>query len=228
MSDFAGVITSAGSSQRWGGGEKKEYVLFDGRPVLAHAVRPFLEISPDLQLALTVPPGHVQRVHAMLEPHLGCARLRILEGGSTRQISVRLGLEALTDIDPEFVLIHDGARPWVSQGLIRRVLESTRRHGACIPVLEPSEAPKLVGPSGLILSDLSRRLIKLAQTPQGFPYQSILQAHRRAAAGSRLYADDAELYAAFCGPVSTVPGEPANRKLTYPRDLAPCAGEALW
>lgn len=219
MSAVAGVITSAGSSQRWGRGEKKEYALLGGLPVLAHAASPFLDLSADLQLALTVPPGHAQRVRALLEPHLDPTRLRIVEGGPTRQVSVLLGLEALGDLEPELVLIHDGARPWVSRELIRRVLEAARLHGACIPVLEPSEAPKLIGPSGLILSDLPRALVQLAQTPQGFRYRSILEAHRRAAGGPRHYADDAEVYAAFCGPVHTVPGEPANRKITYPRDL---------
>jgi 2-C-methyl-D-erythritol 4-phosphate cytidylyltransferase len=224
LSVVAGVITSAGSSRRWGGSEKKEYAGLQGRPVLAHAVLPFLEIDPDMLLVLTVPPGHTEQARSLLEPHLPSASLRFVEGGPSRQASVHLGLETLRDLRPEIVLIHDGARPWVSAALIRRVLEATRLHGACIPVLEPSEAPKLVGPSGVIVADLSRRLVQFAQTPQGFIFQRILEAHRRASGGSRIHLDDAEVYAAFCGPVYTVPGEPANRKITYPRDLL---GEAL-
>lgn len=221
MSTLAGVITSAGSSQRWGGTEKKEYAALGGRPVLAHAVLPFLDVDPEMILVLTVPAGHVERVGKLLAAHLPPARLRLVEGGSSRQASVHLGLESLCDDPPELVLIHDGARPWVSAALIRRVVEAARLHGACVPVLEPCEAPKLVGPSGLVLADLSRHLVQLAQTPQGFLFERILEAHRRAGADARAHLDDAGVYAAFCGPVWTVAGEPANRKITYPRDLAP-------
>jgi 2-C-methyl-D-erythritol 4-phosphate cytidylyltransferase len=219
LSTIAGVVASAGSSQRWGGADKKEYAGLDGRPVLVHAVLPFLAVDPDMPLVLAVPPGHVERARALLAPHLPSAALHFVEGGASRQCSVHLGLEALCDLRPEIVLIHDGARPWVSVELIRRVLEATRLHGACIPVLEPSEAPKLVGSSGLVLADLSRRMVQLAQTPQGFIYERILEAHRRASSGARQHLDDAGVYASFWGPVYTVPGEPANRKITYPRDL---------
>jgi len=219
LSATAGVIACAGSSQRWGGSEKKEYADLEGRPVLAHAVAPLLQIDPDMTVVLTVPAGHGDRVRALLAPHLPSCSLRFVEGGPTRQDSVHRGLEALCDLRPEIVLIHDGARPWASAALARRVLEAARLHGACIPVLEPSEAPKLVGPSRWILADLSRRQVQLAQTPQGFLFERILEAHRLASGGSRLHLDDAEVYAACCGPVYTVPGEPANRKITYRRDL---------
>jgi len=217
------VIACAGSSQRWGGTGKKEYALLDGRPVLVHALAPLLEADPGMHLVFAVPAGHLQRVAELLRPHVPAEswRLwRLVEGGPTRQKSVHLALEELCDLHPQVVLIHDGARPWASVGLVRRVLEAARQRGACIPVLEPNEAPKLVGPSGLILAALPRHVVQLAQTPQGFLFQRILEAHRRADGSTRTYLDDAEVYAACWGPVATVPGEPANRKITYPQDLA--------
>jgi 2-C-methyl-D-erythritol 4-phosphate cytidylyltransferase len=117
------------------------------------------------------------------------------------------------------VLIHDGARPWIDKTLVETVLEATRVWGACIPVTEASEAPKKVGASGLILEDLPRQQIRMAQTPQGFLYSRILDAHNRATENPRLFFDDAEVYAAYAGPVFTVAGSRANRKITYREDL---------
>ena len=218
------MIAAAGSSRRWGGVEKKEYAALEGRPVLAHAALPLLEAAPHMLLVFAVPPGQGEAVRELLAPHLPAPHLpaassRFVEGGPTRQESVHRALESLCDVCPRIVLIHDGARPWVSVSLVRRVLEAMRGHEACIPVLEPTEAPKLIGPSGRILADLSRRQVQLAQTPQGFLFERILEAHRRAAAGPRLHLDDAEVFAAHCGPVYTVAGDPANRKITWPVDL---------
>lgn len=219
MNEVAGLIAAAGSSRRMGGQQKKEYLEIDGCPVLVLAIRPFLELSPAMTILVTVPEGHIDTVRQMLQAHLPGVTFLLAAGGSSRQQSVRNGLEALREIQPRHVLIHDAARPWVTRALIERVLRAARLYGACIPALEACEAPKLVGPSGLILRDLDRGRVRLAQTPQGFLYAGILEAHRRASTGGRHYVDDAEVYARYCGPVFTVSGDPQNRKITYPEDL---------
>ena len=219
MSCDAVIITAAGSSTRWADRRKKEYASMDGRPVLSRAVEPFLEISPALQLIITLPPADIPMVRHMLRPQIASERIHLVAGGNIRQESVRLGLEFLQEQPPQVVLIHDGARPWIDGALISRVLEGTRKWGACIPVLDASEAPKRIGPSGLILEDLPREQFKLAQTPQGFLYDRILEAHRRGKGSSHVFLDDAELYA-LCWPgVFTVPGDRKNRKITYQEDL---------
>jgi 2-C-methyl-D-erythritol 4-phosphate cytidylyltransferase len=221
LSLAAAVITAAGSSSRWEDREKKEYAHLDGRPVLVWAVQPFLEVNPPLQIVITLPETDLPGARSRLESLLELDRIRFVSGGSSRQESVRLALEALQDHPPEIVLIHDGARPWVERDLIERVLQATRLYGACIPVVDACDAPKRVGPSGLILEDLPREQCKLAQTPQGFLFQQILSAHRRARGNARLFVDDAELYAAYCCPVFTIPGQRRNRKITFKEDLLP-------
>jgi len=219
LSCTAAIITAAGSSKRWADKKKKEYVHLRGRPVLSWSVQPFLDAKPPFEIVITLPREDIPKVKELLQPLLDIHRIRFVSGGSSRQESVRLGLEALRERPPEIVLIHDGARPWVDGALIRRVIGGTRRWGACIPVLEASEAPKRIGPSGLILEDLPRQQCKLAQTPQGFIYQRILIAHQQARKDSRLFIDDAEVYAAFWSAVFTVPGERENRKITFKEDL---------
>jgi 2-C-methyl-D-erythritol 4-phosphate cytidylyltransferase len=219
LSRAAAIITAAGASSRWEDREKKEYAHLDGRPVLVRAVQPFLEVNPPLQIVITLPEADLPGAESRLESLVALERIRFVSGGSSRQESVRLALEALQDRPPEIVLIHDGARPWVQRGLVEQVLQAARLHGACIPVVDSCDAPKRVGPSGLIVEDLSREQCKLAQTPQGFLFQRILSAHLQARGNPRLFADDAELYAVYFPPVFTIPGQRQNRKITFKEDL---------
>lgn len=150
-------------------------------------------------------------------------RLLFVPGGSSRRISVHHALSLLEAYSPSWVLIHDGARPWVSEALIRRVMEGVRIHSAAVPLLPLAETPKELDGRGFIRRHLRRSAMGCAQTPQGFAFPGILRAHERGAerelAESYEYTDDAELWGEFCGPVAVVPGERENRKITYPEDL---------
>lgn len=156
----------------------------------------------------------------------GGPRLLFVPGGSSRRISVHHALSLLESYGPSWVLIHDGARPWVSGALIRRVMEGVRIHSAAIPLLPLAETPKELDGRGFIRRHLRRSTLGCAQTPQGFAFPGILRAHERGAerelAESYEYTDDAELWGEFCGPVAVVPGERENRKITYPEDLGLC------
>jgi 2-C-methyl-D-erythritol 4-phosphate cytidylyltransferase/2-C-methyl-D-erythritol 2,4-cyclodiphosphate synthase len=219
LSCDAAIVTAAGSSKRWADHQKKEYASLEDRAVLSRAIEPFLEITPALHIVITLPKADIPMVKELLKPQIDIERILFVGGGKSRQESVRLGLESLLSHKPQIVLIHDGARPWVDRALIERVLEGTRKWGACIPVVDVSDAPKQVGPPGLILADLSREQFKLAQTPQGFLYDRILEAHRRAKGSSHLFLDDAEVYAALWSGVFTVAGDRRNRKITFKEDL---------
>jgi 2-C-methyl-D-erythritol 4-phosphate cytidylyltransferase len=159
-----------------------------------------------------------------------------VSGGATRQASVFNALSFLaSQCAPDMVLIHDGARPWVSPALIRRVIAGVEKYRAVIPLLPLTETPKEInapledeGDGVAVGSDpvfikkhLRRTLVGVAQTPQGFAFPEILTAHQQAARhDSQIeYTDDAEVWAAFCGPVAAIPGESENRKITFPEDL---------
>jgi 2-C-methyl-D-erythritol 4-phosphate cytidylyltransferase len=213
------VVAAAGASERMGGAGKKEYRLLSGIPVLALATLPFIRLKRFNRILIVVPPGDIQEASGLLKGHVPVDGLCFVEGGSTRQASVFRALRDLADDPPSLVLIHDGARPWVSEELIRRVESAADRFGACVPVVEPTEAVKLLGESGFIVQSLHRGSLGLAQTPQGFDFQDILSAHERADREGRRCADDAELYERYIGPVATIPGEIANRKITFIHDM---------
>ena len=219
---YAAVVTAAGASTRMGGAEKKEFLPIGGVPVLALAIRPFLSAGFD-RIVVTLPAGRLADASTLLAPFLDAAALTLVEGGDTRQESVRRGLLALAADPPDLVLIHDGARPWLAPALLARVLESAERYGACVPVVEVAEAVKELDPgegvSPLVLRHLPRHHLRFAQTPQGFAYPRIVAAHERARAEGLSFVDDAEVFDRFAGPVAWVPGDPANRKITFPDDL---------
>jgi 2-C-methyl-D-erythritol 4-phosphate cytidylyltransferase len=222
----AAVVTAAGASTRMGGAAKKEFLAIGGAPVLALAIRPFFSAGFD-RIVVTLPAGRLGDAAALLAPFLDVAALTLVEGGDTRQESVHRGLLALAADSPELVLIHDGARPWLAPDLLKRVADAAARFGACVPVVEVTEAVKEVGSEAgggqaeapLVLRHLPRHVLRFAQTPQGFSYPRILAAHERARVEGLSFVDDAEVFDRFAGPVAWVPGDPANRKITFPEDL---------
>jgi 2-C-methyl-D-erythritol 4-phosphate cytidylyltransferase/2-C-methyl-D-erythritol 4-phosphate cytidylyltransferase/2-C-methyl-D-erythritol 2,4-cyclodiphosphate synthase len=169
-------------------------------------------------------------------------RILFVPGGKTRRESVHHALSLLAAYDPSCVLIHDGNRPWISVSLINAVMEAALEYGAVIPALPLTETPKeldLVSPhgaaeipdaakntasavSGFIRRHLRRSSVFTAQTPQAFSFPAILAAHEKAAEKERdgfEYTDDAEIWGEFHGPVAVIPGEYANKKITFPADL---------
>ncbi len=156
----------------------------------------------------------------MIKRYINAEAIIITEGGSSRQESVYRGLSALESNPPDFVLIHDGARPWITKDIIQRVMEGTVKHGGCIPVIPTADTLKEVDKSGIILKHLKRESVFGAQTPQGFNFREIIKAHRAVLKqGLNRMTDDAEVYSFICKPVFTVAGDIKNRKITYRSDM---------
>jgi 2-C-methyl-D-erythritol 4-phosphate cytidylyltransferase/2-C-methyl-D-erythritol 2,4-cyclodiphosphate synthase len=141
-------------------------------------------------------------------------------GGATRQASVRAGLEALASQSPDIVLIHDAARPFVTAAVISRAIDAAGSTGAAVPAIAVTDTIKLIGGGGHVEATPERARLRIAQTPQSFRFEVILDAHRRAAREGRDdFTDDAAL-AEWAGlTVATFEGDPANMKLTTPEDF---------
>jgi 2-C-methyl-D-erythritol 4-phosphate cytidylyltransferase/2-C-methyl-D-erythritol 4-phosphate cytidylyltransferase/2-C-methyl-D-erythritol 2,4-cyclodiphosphate synthase len=171
-------------------------------------------------VAITVPPGGQAEAGAALPAGFcpGDSPL-FVEGGASRQASVHAALRSLAPFRLSHVLIHDGARPFVSSSLIRRVIAAALRHGAAVPIVPLTDTVKEIDGDGFIKRHLRRAALGNAQTPQGFRFGEILQAHDKAEALGLECTDDAEVWGEFAGRVAWVPGEEANRKITFPEDL---------
>lgn len=206
------IITAAGRSTRMEGLGNKLALNVGGRPVLCLATEAFVKAGLR-NIVVVVPPGE----HAMYTELLEPLSVTFAEGGMTRQESVYNGLKVLPS-SCKYVLIHDGARPNVSESLIRRVAESTVAANACIPVIPVSDTVYEVE-QGQLSVILQRDKLGAVQTPQGFSRELILSAHEHAYALGLTATDDGALVKLLGHSVAIVEGEFGNTKITRPEDL---------
>ncbi|MDA3959116.1 2-C-methyl-D-erythritol 4-phosphate cytidylyltransferase [Oceanispirochaeta sp.] len=211
------IITAAGSSSRMKGKGKKELKLIKGRTVLERAVLPFVLSEQFDHICVTYPEGKKEEMEKAL--HRINFPISYIQGGDSRQSSVYNALVTLKDLKSDLVLIHDGARPHISEKLIDRVLEGTIQRGNSTPVTGSISAMKILNPLGDIVQHLVRSSTVSAQTPQGFSYPEILEAHEKARIDKKVFIDDSEIWSSYIGPSHTVEGDPENTKITYPEDL---------
>jgi 2-C-methyl-D-erythritol 4-phosphate cytidylyltransferase/2-C-methyl-D-erythritol 2,4-cyclodiphosphate synthase len=213
----AAIIVAAGRGLRAGSGGPKQYRTIGGRTVISRAMEPFC-CHPEI---FAVQPVLNPDDTAMFNQAAGDLRYQApVSGGATRQDSVRAGLEALAAQSPDIVLIHDAARPFVTAAVISRAIEAADATGAAVPAIAVTDTIKLVGGGGQVEATPERARLRIAQTPQAFRFDAILEAHRSAKrTGRDDFTDDAAL-AEWAGlTVTTFEGDPANMKLTTPEDF---------
>jgi 2-C-methyl-D-erythritol 4-phosphate cytidylyltransferase / 2-C-methyl-D-erythritol 2,4-cyclodiphosphate synthase len=213
----AAIIVAAGRGLRAGSGGPKQYRSIGGQTVISRAMAPFCRHPQIFAVQPVVNPDDT----AMFNEAVSDMNYQSpANGGATRQASVRAGLEALAGQSPDIVLIHDAARPFVTAAVISRAIDAARLTGAAVPAIPVTDTIKLIGDSGHVEATPERARLRIAQTPQSFRYDVILDAHRRAAREGRDdFTDDAAL-AEWAGlTVATFEGDPANMKLTTPEDF---------
>lgn len=204
----AAIIVAAGRGTRAGGDLPKQWQMLAGQPVLAHTIAAFQSAGLS-HIVLVIHPEDRPRAEQL-------SGVTLVSGGSTRDASVRNALEKLDGSGIDTVLIHDGARPLVSAALIHRVLAALATSPGAAPALAVTDA-LWRGTGGLVSGTQDRAQLYRAQTPQGFRFDEILQAHR---AHTGPAADDVEVARAAGIDVTIVEGDDSNIKLTFPADFA--------
>lgn len=219
-STAAGVVLASGAGTRVGAALNKVYLPVAGRRVVAWSLDAFAAAAGIGVLVLVIRPEDAELAAEVVAA--GSAPVEIVEGGPTRQASELNALRQLAsriaDGSVDAVLIHDGARPLVTPGLIASVLERTREDGGAVPGLAADDVVSMAGPD-TVAGPLPGAI--RVQTPQGFRAQPLLAAYEQAAAEGFLGTDTASCMEKFSAlPVRWVPGSAENVKITYPHDLA--------
>ncbi len=189
------------------------------KPLIAHTVAAFQSCPAITRIALAVTADARERAEEAVREH-GFENVTVVAGGARRQDSVRAGLEALAGC--EWVVVHDGARPLVTPELIERGLHEARTTGAACCALPAPATVKESDGLGFVARTLDRSRLWLAQTPQVFRYDLLLDAHQKA---KETATDDAALVEALGMEVRLYNGSPRNLKVTTQDDLA--VAEAL-
>lgn len=224
------VIAAAGSSSRMGLGKKKEYLPLKKGTVLSESVRAFIEASDFSEVIVSIPKDGEQEAKAALladkelKSLLKNTTLTFTEGGATRQESVFKALCKAKNKN-SIVLIHDGARPFVSKKIIQDVISKAQEFGAAVPAIQPVDTQKEIAPDRTISRHLVRKNLGAVQTPQGFLLEPLIECHKAAFQKKLEFTDDTEVWDAFPNftggkKVHIVEGSEKNKKITFIQDIS--------
>ena len=216
--DVAAIVPAAGAGRRLGGTVNKLFLTLGGQPLLAHALR-VLQDSPAIRWIIPVVRAQERdEMETLLAAYRITKALRPVRGGRSRAESVAGGFAAVPR-EAGFVLVHDGARPCLTDALVQQVVEAGRRYGAVVCGLPASLTVKAVNAHREVQSTLDRSRLWLVQTPQVFRRDWFEQALSRADHRLDRFPDDASLLEAAGLLVKVIPGDPLNVKVTTREDL---------
>lgn len=212
--ELAALIVAAGVGERARGGLPKQYRMLGGMPVLRRTLLSFLN-NPKIGAVQVA----IHKDHRTLydEAVAGLSLLPPMIGGASRQESVYYGLQALAAHAPRKVLVHDAARPFLSGELLARVADALGKETAVIPALPIADTLKRIA-GDQIVETLARETMVRVQTPQGFDFKLLMEAHEKLRGQN--FSDDAAVMEAAGHQVTIVAGEEKNRKLTVEEDFA--------
>ena len=216
--DVGVVVVAGGSGSRAGAGELKQFRWVSGKPMLLHSLQTF-QRRPDVAMVVVVLP----REHVGDPPpwlfQCDTDRLLLSVGGRHRSDSVRNGLEDLAE-DLAIVVIHDAARPLVTDETIDRVIGEARKGNGAAPGIPVVDTIKRVDEKGSVIETIDRTGIVRIQTPQAFPRLMIERAHAEARAANLTATDDAGLCERLGFPTIVVAGSEKALKITHDIDFA--------
>ncbi len=215
--DVGVVIVAGGGSTRTSGTELKQFRWVAGKPALLHSLQTFMARGDVVGVVVVLPREYVADPPPWVF-QCDVDRLMVSVGGASRTESVRNGLEDLPD-EAAVVLVHDAARPLVGDATIDRVVESARAGVSAIAALPVVDTLKEVDSEGRIVRTIDRDRLWRAQTPQGFPREVIVRAHRHAHANRLTATDDAALCELIGEPVHVVRGSERALKITEDADF---------
>ena len=215
------VILAGGRGSRMHSAIQKQYMLLNGRPLISYALEAFEQSCAD-ELVLVTGAGEESYVREEILPALGLTKLRaVVTGGKERYHSVYEGLKALQHCD--YVLIHDGARPCVTEEIIRHAAVGAEQYGACVVGMPVKDTIKVADKEGYASHTPDRSYLWMVQTPQAFSYDLVYGAYEKLFREQEFtgVTDDAMVVERETSQkVKLIPGSYKNIKVTTPEDLA--------
>jgi 2-C-methyl-D-erythritol 4-phosphate cytidylyltransferase len=206
------IIVAAGKGERFG--QKKQYLYLKGKILLEYSLEVFNNHPLIDEIILVLEKSENAKIFENKYSKIK----EVVQGGERRTDSVYSGFQRIRSKEHDLVLIHDGVRPLVTQDLITRVIETTKKKGTAVPVIKIDDALKYCE-NNEIIKTLQREKIFRAQTPQGFIYNILKKAFDKAKEENYFGPDEAYLVEKTGVKVSIVEGDPMNIKITTPHDL---------
>ncbi len=208
------IVVAAGSSTRMG--KNKQLINVCGLPVLVRTLKTFQSCDGISNIILVASKDTVLEYQKLCDSYMLTKVTDIVEGGKNRQESVLCGIKQLKATD-ESVLIHDGARPLVSEDIINRVINGLKNYSAVTPVVKVKDTIKEIDQNGVVVRTVKRDALVQVQTPQGVNVKEYLCALENM--DLSLFTDDVSIFEATGQKVLTVEGDYKNIKITTPEDV---------
>ncbi len=218
------IILAGGAGKRMGAAINKQFLLIDKKPIIAHTLGVFENCRAIDGIYLVVNKNDPALIREkILEKYRFNKLMKLVIGGKLRQDSVRNGLEAIED-PCDIVVIHDGARPFVSPSFIEKGISLMEVFDAVIPALPVKDTVKIISKEGFVSKTLARDALWNVQTPQTFRRELIVKAYKEGMEKKLYGYDDATFVEQMGKKVKVIEGSPYNIKITTPEDLAIARG----
>ena len=211
------IVLAGGRGKRMGTIQSKQYISLNGKPILYYTLKQFMKNKFIDKIILVVPEDEEEYCNKEVLQKYQLRLDKIVFGGRERQDSVYNALSELEDSD--IVLIHDGARPFVSQRIINDAVKYAKIHKAAAPGIMPKDTIKIKGEDNFSISTIDRSRAVAIQTPQAFDFNLIYECHKKIKESGTPVTDDTMVAELFGNKVYIYDGEYTNIKITTPEDL---------
>ena len=216
---ISAIILAGGKGKRMGAPVSKQFIEIKGKPIIYYTIKKFSENKKIDNIVVVLSTDEVVYFKENILEKYNLKVDNIVIGGTERQDSVYNGLKSLEDTNTDIVLIHDGARPFISDRIIDDGIKFAQVYGACAPGVMPKDTIKIKNESNFSVSTPERGSLVAIQTPQVFKFNEILECHEKIKINNIVVTDDTMVAEKFGYSVYLYDGEYTNIKVTTPEDL---------
>ena len=216
---ISAIILAGGKGKRMGAPVSKQFIEIKGKPIIYYTIKKFSENKKIDNIVVVLSKDEVGYFKENILEKYNWKVDNIVIGGTERQDSVYNGLKSLEDTNTDIVLIHDGARPFISDRIIDDGIKFAQVYGACAPGVMPKDTIKIKNESNFSVSTPDRGSLVAIQTPQVFKFNEILECHEKIKINNIVVTDDTMVAEKFGYSVYLYDGEYTNIKVTTPEDL---------
>ena len=216
---ISAIILAGGKGKRMGAPVSKQFIEIKGKPIIYYTIKKFSENKKIDNIVVVLSKDEVGYFKENILEKYNLKVDNIVIGGTERQDSVYNGLKSLEDTNTDIVLIHDGARPFISDRIIDDRIKFAQVYGACAPGVMPKDTIKIKNESNFSVSTPERGSLVAIQSPQVFKFNEILECHENIKINNIVVTDDTMVAEKFGYSVYLYDGEYTNIKVTTPEDL---------
>ena len=216
---ISAIILAGGKGKRMGASVSKQFIELKGKPIIYYTIKKFEEKHNLDNIVVVLPPDEVSYFKEEILKKYSLKIDKIVLGGTERQDSVYNALKSIADTETDIVLIHDGARPFISNRIINDGIKYANEYGAAAPGVMPKDTIKVKNENNFSINTPDRSSLVAIQTPQVFKYKEILKCHEKVKVNKEVVTDDTMVVEKYGYKVYLYEGEYTNIKVTTPEDL---------